>query len=101
MTVSMPEPVSPLWPHRAQRDRLLLARKWAYLLSATAYIPLPYADVEAELLAMVNRLCDVLRTEPFDPAPALDVAKRLVGMNCVGQASFQRTADILGRALYT
>lgn len=99
MTASMPDHVSPLWPSRTQRDRLLLARKWAYLLSATAYIPLPYAEVEAELLAMVNRLCDTLRAEPFDPTPAIDVANRLVGMNCVGQASFQRTSDILGKAL--
>lgn len=82
-----------------RRDRLLLARKWAYLVSATAYIPLPYPDVEAELLTMVDRLIDVLRVEPLDPTPALDVARRLVGMNCVGPASLQRTMDVLGRAL--
>lgn len=102
MTVPIPMPggpVSPLPAGRARRERVLLARKWAYLLSATAYIPLPYPDVETELLGMVDRLLDALRTEPFDPEPALHVAKRLVGMNCVGQGSFQRTVDILGKAL--
>jgi diguanylate cyclase (GGDEF)-like protein/PAS domain S-box-containing protein len=81
------------------RDRLLLARKWAYLLSTTAYIPMPYPDIEAELLAIVHQLFDALRTEPFDAMPATGVAQRLVGMNCVGQASFQRTVDTLGKAL--
>jgi diguanylate cyclase (GGDEF)-like protein/PAS domain S-box-containing protein len=78
---------------------LLLARKWAYLLSTTAYIPMPYRDVEAELLVIVNQLSDTLLDEPFDPTPAAEVGRRLVGMNCVSQTSFQRTVDILGRAL--
>jgi diguanylate cyclase (GGDEF)-like protein/PAS domain S-box-containing protein len=81
------------------RQRLLVARKWAYQISGTAYIPLPYSEVEAELLAIVNRLFELIAAEPFDPAPAATVAVRLVEMNCVGQPTFQRTMDVLGRAL--
>jgi diguanylate cyclase (GGDEF)-like protein/PAS domain S-box-containing protein len=78
---------------------LLLARKWAYLLSTTSYIPMPYQDIEAALLTAVHTLFDTLIDEPFDPTPAVGVAEQLVGMNCVSRASFQRTVDILGRAL--
>jgi diguanylate cyclase (GGDEF)-like protein/PAS domain S-box-containing protein len=81
------------------RQRLLVARKWAYQISGTAYIPLPYPDVEAELLAIVNQLLDLITAEPFDPAPAAAIGVRLVRMNCIGQPTFQRTMDVLGKAL--
>lgn len=81
------------------RDRLLVARKWAYLLRNTAYIPLPYPDIEAELLDMVNSLFTILLDEPFDATEAKAVGTRLVELNCVGEASFQRTVDVLGKAM--
>lgn len=83
------------------RDRMLIARKWAYLLSTTAYIPLPYQEIETELLTMVHQLFDALLAEPFDPLPAKGVAARLVRINCVGQGVAQRSLDILGRAMLT
>jgi diguanylate cyclase (GGDEF)-like protein/PAS domain S-box-containing protein len=81
------------------RERLLVARKWAYQLRSSTYLPLPSKDVENELLGMVNTLFDTLLSEPLDPQPAVAVAIRLVGMNCVGQAAFQRTMDVLGKAM--
>jgi diguanylate cyclase (GGDEF)-like protein/PAS domain S-box-containing protein len=78
---------------------VLLARKWAYLITSSTYIPLPYPEIEAELLALVDDLFDTLRSEPFDAEPMADVARRLVGMNCVGPGAFQRTVDVLGKAL--
>lgn len=81
------------------RDRLLVARKWAYLLRNTTYIPLPYPDVEAELLGMVHSLFDILLNDPFDATAAKAVGARLVELNCVGDASFQHTADVLGKAM--
>lgn len=81
------------------RDRLLVARKWAYMLNTTAYIPLPYQEIEDQLLGMVRRLFDALLGEPFDAAVARDVGTELVGINCVGQNVVQRTVDLLGRAL--
>jgi diguanylate cyclase (GGDEF)-like protein/PAS domain S-box-containing protein len=105
--MSMPMPEKPASatrsarPHRNDpaRDRLLVARKWAYLISSTTYIPLPYADVERELLGVTNRLFDILLAEQFDPEPATELAIRLVGMNCVGESTFQRTMEVLGKSM--
>lgn len=82
-----------------RRDRVLLARKWAYQVSTTTYIPLAYPDIEAELLRLVDILFDAVLRDPFTPEPAAEVAGRLVGMNCVGADTFGRTMDVLGRAL--
>jgi diguanylate cyclase (GGDEF)-like protein/PAS domain S-box-containing protein len=81
------------------RERLLVARKWAYQLRGSTYLPLPYKAVENELLGMVNTLFDVLRREPLDTEPVHELAIRLVGMNCVGQIPFQQTMDVLGKAM--
>ena len=104
MTSPVHDPqVVPVRPSRShpvsRRERALLARKWAYQVTTTTYIPLPYPDVEAELLTLVDRLFDAVRREPFSPDPATEVAQRLVELNCVGQATFQRTMDLLGKAL--
>ena len=45
----------------SRRERALLARKWAYQVSTTTYIPLPYPEIEAELLALVDSLFDAVR----------------------------------------
>lgn len=93
-------PVRPSRSHPvSRRERALLARKWAYQVTTTTYIPLPYPDIEAELLALVDILFDAVRREPFSPDPATEVAQRLVAMNCVGPTEFRRTVDLLGRAL--
>ncbi|HEX4702441.1 MAG TPA: EAL domain-containing protein [Pseudonocardiaceae bacterium] len=84
---------------RSRRQRAMLARKWAYQVSTTTYIPLPYQDIEAELLALVDRLFDAVHSEPFCPEPAADVARRLVDLNCVGPTTFRKTVDSLGKAL--
>ncbi|HEX5114370.1 MAG TPA: diguanylate cyclase [Pseudonocardiaceae bacterium] len=81
------------------RQRLLVARKWAYQISGTSYIPLPYAEVEGELLAVVNQLFGLVAADPFDPEPAAAAGARLVAMNCIGRTTFQRTMDVLGKAL--
>ncbi|HEX5406896.1 MAG TPA: EAL domain-containing protein [Pseudonocardiaceae bacterium] len=81
------------------RERLLVARKWAYQLRGSTYLPMPWRDVENELLGMVNTLFDALLHGPLDAQPVDTTAIRLVGMNCVGQAAFQRTMDVLGKAM--
>src|SRR5882724_1278146 len=95
--------VVPVRPSRSfpvsRRERALLARKWAYQVTTTTYIPLPYPEIEAELLALVDSLFDAVRREPFSPDPAAEVAQRLVAMNCVGATTFRRTMDLLGKAL--
>jgi diguanylate cyclase (GGDEF)-like protein/PAS domain S-box-containing protein len=104
--MSLPMREDPYLPARTtwssggnRRDRVLVARKWAYLITSAAYIPLPYPEIEAELLALVDELFDALRTEPFDAQPAHDVAHRLVRLNCVSEAAFQHSIDVLGKAL--
>jgi diguanylate cyclase (GGDEF)-like protein/PAS domain S-box-containing protein len=82
-----------------RRARLLVARKWAYQLSGIVYIPLPYPQVEAELVDLVDQLFDTLLREPFEPESAVTVGARLVEMNCVGRPAFGRTMDVLGKAL--
>ncbi|MFD2416076.1 EAL domain-containing protein [Amycolatopsis pigmentata] len=86
-------------PADATRGRFLLARKWAYLVSSTAYLPLTHSELEQHMLHLVNRLFDTIRREPFDPEAAGAVGTRLVEMKCVGPDSIRRTVDALGRAL--
>lgn len=86
-------------PADAARGRFLLARKWAYLISSTAYLPLTHSELEQHMLHLVNRLFDTIRSEPFQPDPATGVGTRLVELKCVGPDSIRRTVDVLGRAL--
>lgn len=81
------------------RERSRVARTWAYQITHSSYIPLESEKLENELLGMVDQLFDAVLTEPFDPTPALGIADRLVGMNCVARPSFQRTVEVLGKAL--
>lgn len=83
----------------ADRALLVLARKWAYLISTTAYIPVPRAELEQELLVLINRLLDTMHSEPFDCDPAVDVGSSLVDLQCVGPDSMRRTVEVLGKAL--
>lgn len=83
----------------ADRARLVLARKWAYLISTTAYIPIPRADLERELLALIDRLFALMHGEPFDWDSAVDVGFSLVDLQCVGPDSIRRTVEVLGKAL--
>jgi diguanylate cyclase (GGDEF)-like protein/PAS domain S-box-containing protein len=82
-----------------ERARVVLARKWAYLISTTAYIPVPRVDLERELLVLVDRLFATMHSEPFDWDSAVDVGYRLVDLQCVGPESIRRTVEVLGRAL--
>jgi diguanylate cyclase (GGDEF)-like protein/PAS domain S-box-containing protein len=93
-------PVRPTRSHpESRRERALVARKWAYQITTTTYIPLPYPDIEAELLRLVDTLFDAVLGESFNPEPAAEVGRRLVAMNCVGAATFGRTMDVLGTTL--
>lgn len=86
-------------PADVTRGRFLLARKWAYLISGTAYLPLTHVELEQHIFHLVNRLFDTIRSEPFDAAAAATVGTRLVEMKCVGPDSIRRTVEALGRAL--
>lgn len=90
-------------PDDSGRWRVKLARKWAYLITATAYLPLPHAELEERLLELVDVLATVLTTEAGGSGGAdqraAEVGSRLVAMHCTGPDSLRRTLDVLGRDL--
>lgn len=104
MTTPLPDTSGPSGSHRnipdgVRRDRVLFARKWAYLVSTTTYIPLPHHEIESHLLALVDVLFDAATAEPFTTEPGRRVGTALVEMNCVGVETLHRTTEIVGKAL--
>lgn len=76
-----------------------LARKWAYLVSLTAYLPQPHGEIERDLLDLVERLFDAMTSEPMPTHRVAEVGARLVDLHCVGKASLPCTVDVLAGAL--
>lgn len=81
------------------RERHKLARKWAYLISGTTYVPLSQVDLESRLRDLVCHIVTALRKDPVDTSVAGLVANRLVAMNCTDSKSLRCTVDVLGKAL--
>jgi len=93
-------PASGVSPEDAARSRLLLARTWAYVISATASLPLTQAELEQHLLHLISRLFAAITGEPFEPSPeAQAVGARLVEMRCAGKDSLGRSLELLGTAM--
>ncbi|MBP2475736.1 diguanylate cyclase (GGDEF)-like protein/PAS domain S-box-containing protein [Crossiella equi] len=87
-------------PRRSgQRKRHTLARKWAYVLAETNYVPLSQAELEAEVGGMLDLLCELVRADPPRNASVKPVAARLVELNSGGEEALTRTMEILGRGL--
>ena len=85
-------------PSTAERRRKL-ARKWAYQVSLTAYLPMPHDEIERELLALAGRVFDAMTSEPMPTDRVAEIGARLVELHCVGKASLQCTVDVLAAAL--
>ena len=97
-----PEPARPTSVGAADhRQRTLIARRWAYQISGTAYVPLSRDVLENELLALVDRVFDAVRSEPFECDDLIEVGERLVELNCTGPTSLRCTVEVLGKALST
>ncbi|MEV4318265.1 EAL domain-containing protein [Actinocrispum sp. NPDC049592] len=94
-----PEPARPAADHARARSRV--ARKWAYLISSTAYLPMSQPEIDAAMREMVETVFDAALSEPFDPEKVLGVGARLVQMRCTGPMSLRRSVDVLGKALLT
>jgi diguanylate cyclase (GGDEF)-like protein/PAS domain S-box-containing protein len=86
-------------PNDGRRERTTLARKWAYLLSQTSYVPWSHAELEQRLLVFVGQLADLVRTEPFDADPASAIGTQLVEWRCTDSASLRRTITTLSKGL--
>ena len=76
-----------------------LARKWAYLVSLTSYIPMAHADIEHELLELADRVFEAAVCEPLPMDRIATVGASLVDLHCVGKASLQCSMDVLAGAL--
>lgn len=88
--VSAPDP-----PPLADRGQGKIARKWAYLLCTTTYVPLVQADLEQPL----RELVDELLGSTDRVAAAERIGARLVELNCVDRTSLQITVDVLAGPL--
>ncbi|HEX4226058.1 MAG TPA: EAL domain-containing protein [Pseudonocardiaceae bacterium] len=86
-------------PDDGQRERLTLARKWAYLLSQTSYFPASHAELEQRLVVLVGELVDLVRGEPFNADPAGAIGTQLVLWRCTDPASLRRTVTVLSKGL--
>jgi diguanylate cyclase (GGDEF)-like protein len=82
----------------ADRKRTL-ARKWTYLLSLSSYLALPQAEMEQELLELVNRVLDAMTSEPLPVDRVAEIGARLVELHGVGKSSLRCTVDVLAGAL--
>jgi diguanylate cyclase (GGDEF)-like protein len=90
--VTRPLPVD---PGPSSRDKL--ARKWAYLLSTTSYVPLIQADLQQPLRRLID---DLLTALPGDGVAVAERAgARLVELNCVDRRSVATTVDVLAGPL--
>ncbi|GLZ34417.1 signal transduction protein [Lentzea sp. NBRC 105346] len=78
------------------RGRDELAREWAVLLSATAYVPFSTAKLIKQLRSLLDVLCEAMRG---DAEKAAQVGTRLVELHCVGATSLRTTIDVLSKFL--
>jgi len=103
-------PVSPDAPKRtsssaapkrknAAPTRATLARKWAYLVTGTAYLPYTHAQIEEHFAALLDEVFDAVLSGDAEPARASEAGARLVALRCVGPDSLRRTMDVLGKGL--
>jgi diguanylate cyclase (GGDEF)-like protein/PAS domain S-box-containing protein len=95
------EPGRPARAADHSRARVKLARKWAYIVSSTAYIPYSQQEIDETLHEMVGQIFDAAQSEPFAPEQVAGIGTRLVEMRCTGPLSLRRTVDVLGKALLT
>src|SRR5262245_2555980 len=77
-------------------DRPELARKWAGALEQVIYIARAREDVESGLNTALGDLVDAMCAEPFDDAPIMAVAERLVDLGLASPESVDSTIKVLG-----
>ncbi|MCE7007934.1 diguanylate cyclase [Kibdelosporangium philippinense] len=83
------------------RARVKVARKWAYLLSSSTYLPFSQQEIDQAMHELLDVVFSAALSEPFNPELAIGVGSRLVDMRCTGPTSLRRTIDVLGKALLT
>ncbi|MFC0434676.1 bifunctional diguanylate cyclase/phosphodiesterase [Kutzneria buriramensis] len=75
------------------------AEGWAAAIIDTSYVPMSRREIEDFLLDLSGSLLTALLSEPFDPAPALEVGARLVNAHFTAPEALGRTLQLLGTGL--
>ncbi|OXM56192.1 GGDEF domain-containing protein [Amycolatopsis thailandensis] len=83
----------------AAPTRATLARKWAYLVTGTAYLPYTHAQIEEHFSALLDEVFAAVLSDDSEPAQAAEAGARLVALRCVGPDSLRRTMEVLGKGL--
>jgi diguanylate cyclase (GGDEF)-like protein/PAS domain S-box-containing protein len=83
----------------AAPTRATLARKWAYLVTGTAYLPYTHDQIEEHFAALLDQVFAAVLSDDAEPAEATEAGVRLVALRCVGPDSLRRTMDVLGKGL--
>ncbi|ONI84447.1 GGDEF domain-containing protein [Actinosynnema sp. ALI-1.44] len=86
-------------PHDHARDRLILARKWAYILHDNVYFTVEQEQLDRGLSDVVDTLCAVAHAKAADTQPAFDAGTKLVELGCAGDAVLPCTMETLTRGL--
>ncbi|GAA1337071.1 hypothetical protein GCM10009660_18520 [Catellatospora bangladeshensis] len=81
------------------RARAKLAKKWTYLLSSRAFVPLSNAELEHHLLGLVERLCAAVLAEPSAHRVGHEVGAALVDLNCTAPEGLQCSVEVVSRGL--
>ncbi|ONI84607.1 hypothetical protein ALI22I_29105 [Saccharothrix sp. ALI-22-I] len=93
MTAPLPQDAEGL------RARTKLAKKWAYLLSSKTFVPMANAELERQLLGLVERLCAAVVTEALAQRAGREAGDALVAMNCTSAESLQVSVEIVSKGL--
>ncbi|WP_410605272.1 EAL domain-containing protein [Amycolatopsis sp. lyj-90] len=83
----------------AAPTRATLVRKWAYLVTSTAYLPYTHAQIEEHFTALLDDVYAAVLSDDAEPAQATEAGARLVALRCVGPDSLRRTMEVLGKGL--
>ncbi|RKT57301.1 putative bifunctional diguanylate cyclase/phosphodiesterase [Saccharothrix australiensis] len=83
----------------AVRDRELLARKWAYLMSGRIVVAHTQERLDAELRARLDAICEELHREPPEPERLVRLGEELGSLGYVGEDALRCTSDVLGPGL--
>ena len=92
-------PIPDSSPGDGTRERLLLARKLAYLLLSKVFLALPQPELEQELLAVFDTVCAAVAGEPFSAQPSHEAGTRLVELGCSSDEALSCTVEVLSKGL--
>ena len=81
------------------RERPTLARRWAYVLVSTVFLPQLQDELERKLSGLLDGVCEAVHTEPFDTARAHRVGCRLAELGSSDDEILRCTVDVLGKGL--